>query len=67
MTPVPRMSDAAPYRWVPSVNLTPRDIEALLRELPDGSPLASRLQHTAQEADRLAGRLNLIEGGGKAA
>jgi hypothetical protein len=63
MTPQPKTSPAAPYRWVPSVNLDPKDVEALLHELPAGSPLVDQLQATARAAERLAGRLNKIEHG----
>jgi hypothetical protein len=67
MTPAPRMSAAAPYRWVPSVNLDPQDVEALLRALPIDSDIGDRLRATAQDAVQLAGRLNQIERGEKAA
>jgi len=61
MTPQPRTSTAAPYRWVPSINLDPQDVEALLHALPAGSPLSDQLQATAEAAERMADQLNEID------
>jgi hypothetical protein len=66
MTPAPKMSTAAPYRWIPSVVLDPKDVEDLLLKLAD-SPLSDRLRATSQEATKMANHLNRIECGGKAA
>jgi hypothetical protein len=65
MIPIPKMSTAAPDRWVSSVVLDPEDVEDLLHELT-GSPLGDRLRATSQEADKMAKRLNKIEQPGKA-
>jgi hypothetical protein len=67
MTPVPKISTAAPYRWVSSVLLDPKDVDELLNALPQESNLVDRLRATSRAADNLAERLNEIEHGGKAA
>jgi hypothetical protein len=63
MTPLPRMSGEAPYRWEPCVVLGPQDAKELLQALPQDSPLRTRLREAADEAAQLAGRLNAIEEG----
>jgi hypothetical protein len=63
MTPVPRMTDERPYRWVGTVTLWPKDVRELLQALPSDSHLSNQLQDTAQAAATLAERLNEIEGG----
>ena len=67
MKPAPKMSPAAPYRWVPSVTLNQEDVEALLQALPDDSHLLAQLLATVQAAEELADHLNEIEQGGQAA
>lgn len=59
MTPGPKTSSAAPYRWVGAVVLDAQEVEDLLHGRPAGSPLGDQLQ----AADRMADRLNLIEHG----
>ena len=66
MTPLPRMSEQAPYPWEPCVVLDPQDTGELLRALPQDSPLRTRLREAADEAAQLAGRLNAIEEAGAA-
>jgi hypothetical protein len=66
MTPLPRMSGTAPYRWEPCVVLDAQEAKELLRALPQDSPLRTRLREAADEAAQLAGRLNVIEEGGAA-
>jgi hypothetical protein len=66
MTPLPRMSGEAPYRWEPCVVLDPQDAKELLRALPQDSPLRTRLREAADEAAQLAGRLNAVEEDGAA-
>ena len=61
MTPEPKTSPAAPYRWLGCVVLMPNEVEALLHALPAGSPLVDQLQATAEAAERMADDLNLID------
>ena len=63
MTPAPKMSTAAPYRWVPSVVLDPKDVEDLLNALPPDVDLSTQLRQTSQAAGDLAYRLNQIDHG----
>jgi hypothetical protein len=63
MTPVPRMSDVAPFRWVGAVVLSPDDVEELINELPPDNHMAAQLRDAARAAATLAMRLNAIERG----
>jgi hypothetical protein len=66
MTPEPKMSMAAPYRWIGCVVLWPADVKDLLQALPPDARAGAALERTAQAAECLAGRLNEIEHGGAA-
>jgi hypothetical protein len=63
MTPEPKTSTAAPYRWFGCVVLTPNDVANLLHALPQDTHLSNQLQDAAQAAEKLAERLNQIDEG----
>jgi hypothetical protein len=63
MSPEPKMSATAPFKWVGCIVLDPKDVKGLLRELPKASDYSAQLQDTAQAAAELARQLNQIERG----
>jgi hypothetical protein len=63
VSPEPKLSVAPPYRWQPCVVLRPADIDTLLAAIPTGAPMADSLRETAQAAEEIAARLNLIDRG----
>jgi hypothetical protein len=60
MSPQPKSSAVAPFRWLACVILDPADVNGLLKALPEESALSKQLRDSAL-AEKWAARLNRVD------